>query len=248
MSLNRWFPGKSTGVVAIPFLQGIFPTQESNLHCRQILYHLSQQLFSCQVMPNSSQPQGLQHARPPCPLPSPRVCPSSCPLYQWCHPAISSSVTLFSFCLQSCPASGSFPMSRLFTSSNQSFSISPSSEYSGLISLLFRGFSRVFSNSSKAPIFQCSAFFIDCLALTAVQDNWKDHNLAYTDFCCKMLSFLFNTLSRFVIAFPPRSNHLLISWLQSPFAVILDSKKRKSVAISTFSPSICHWWDQMPWS
>ena len=157
MSLNRWFPGKSTGVVAIPFLQGIFPTQESNLHCRQILYHLSQQLFSCQVMPNSSQPQGLQHARPPCPLPSPRVCPSSCPLYQWCHPAISSSVTLFSFCLQSFQASESFPMSQLFASAGQSIEVSallsvfPKSiqgwfplRFTSLISLLSKWLSRVF--------------------------------------------------------------------------------------------------------
>ena len=60
---------------------------------------------------NSLWSHGLQHARPPCPSPSPKVCPSSCPLHQWCHPAISSSNTLFSFCPQSFPASGTFPMS-----------------------------------------------------------------------------------------------------------------------------------------
>ena len=62
------------------------------------------------------QPYGLQHTRLPCPSPSPGVCPSLCPFHRWCHPTISSSVALFSFCLQFFPASGSFPMSQLFTS------------------------------------------------------------------------------------------------------------------------------------
>ena len=69
-------------------------------------------LFSRHVMSNSLRPHGLQHARPPSPSSSPGVCPSSCPLNRWCHPTILSSVALFSFCLQSFPASGSFPMSQ----------------------------------------------------------------------------------------------------------------------------------------
>ena len=72
-------------------------------------------LFTCQVISNSLQHHGLQHTRLSYPSPYPRVCPSSCPLNWWCHPTISSSVTLF-FCLQSFPASGSFPMSWLFAS------------------------------------------------------------------------------------------------------------------------------------
>ena len=71
-------------------------------------------LFSHQVISDSLQPQGLQHARPPYPSPSPRVCPSSCTLNQWCHPTISSSVTLLSLCLRSFPIPGSFSMSQLF--------------------------------------------------------------------------------------------------------------------------------------
>ena len=82
-------------------------------------------LFSCQVMSSSSRPHGLQHARPPCPSPSPRVCPSLCTLNWWYHPTTSSSVTLF-FCLQSFPASGSFPVSRLFASAGQSTGASAS--------------------------------------------------------------------------------------------------------------------------
>ena len=91
----------------------------------------------CSVMPDSLRPHALQHARLPCPSPSPRVCSNSCPLRWWCHPPILSSVIPFSSCLQFFSASGSFLMSQLFTSGSQSywsFSISPSEEYTGLIS------------------------------------------------------------------------------------------------------------------
>ena len=88
-------------------------------------------------MSNSLRPHGLQQARPPCPSPTPGAYSNSCPLSQWYHPTISSSVIPFS-CLQSFPASRSFQMSQLFTSSGQStgfsFNISPSNEHSGLIS------------------------------------------------------------------------------------------------------------------
>ena len=77
-------------------------------------------------MSDSLQPHGLQHTRPPCPFPSPGIHPSSYLLNQWCHPSISFSITLFSFCLQSFPASGSFPMSWLFVSGGQSFGASAS--------------------------------------------------------------------------------------------------------------------------
>ena len=94
-------------------------------------------LFSGSVVSNCLWPHGLQHARLPCPSPSPGACSNSCPLSQWCHPTISSSAARLSSCLQSFPASGSFLMSQLLSSGGQSsfsFSISPFSEYSGLIS------------------------------------------------------------------------------------------------------------------
>ena len=78
-------------------------------------------------------PHGLQHARPLCPSPTPVVYSNSCPLSWWCHPTISSSVIPFSFCLQSCPASGSFPMSWLFASGSQSFGASASASASVLV-------------------------------------------------------------------------------------------------------------------
>ena len=82
--------------------------------------------FSCSVMSDSLQPHEPQHTRPPCPSPTPRVYPNSCPLRRWCHPAISSSVVPFSSCLQSSPASGSFPMSQPFASGGQSTGVSAS--------------------------------------------------------------------------------------------------------------------------
>ena len=77
------------------------------------------------------------------------------------------------------------------------------------------------------------------LTLTSVHDYWKKHSFDHKEFVGKVMSLLFNAPSRFVIAFLPRSNCLLISWLQSPPAVILELKKRKSVPASTFSPFIC---------
>ena len=82
--------------------------------------------FSHSVVSDSLRPHGLQHARPPCPSPTPGFCSNSCPSSQWCHPTISSSVVPFSSCLKSFPASGSFPMSWLFASGGQSIGVSAS--------------------------------------------------------------------------------------------------------------------------
>ena len=132
--------------------------------------------LSRSVMSDSLQLHGLQHTRLPCPSSTPRAYSNSCPLSQWCHPSISSSVAPFYSCLQSFPASGSFPMSQFFASGGQSigasfsFSIRPSSEYSGLISsrmdwlalLAVQGpLKSLFQHhSSKVSILRHSAFFI----------------------------------------------------------------------------------------
>ena len=100
----------------------LFPRKISRM---QIQRYSSVQ-FSCSVVSNSLRPQEPQHARPPCPSPTPRVHSNPCPLGQWCHPTISSSVVLFSSCPQSFPASGCFPMSQLFTSGGQSIRVSAS--------------------------------------------------------------------------------------------------------------------------
>ena len=119
--------------------------------------HFSQ--FSRSVASNSLWPSGLQHARPPCPSPTPGACSNSCPLNRWCHPTISFSVVPFSSCFQSFPASGSFPMSQFFASSGQNIGVSASAfpmniqdwfplGLTGWISLQSRGLSRVFSNTT----------------------------------------------------------------------------------------------------
>ena len=172
-------------------------------------------------MSNSLQPHELQHARPPCPSPTPRAYSNSCPLSQLYHPTISSSVSPFSCRLQSFPASGSFPMSQLFISGGQSIgasvlssSISPSNEYSGLISfrmgwldlLAVQGTlkSLLQHHSSKASILQRSAFFEVQLShpyMTARKTTTLTRQTSFG----KVISLLFNMLSRFVTAILPRS-------------------------------------------
>ena len=129
--------------------------------------------FSRSVMSDSLRPHELQHARLPCPSLIPGVYPNSCPLSWWCHPAISSSVVPFSSCPQSLPASGSFPMSQLFTWGGQSIGVSASPsvlpmntqnwsplERTGWISLQSKGLSRVFSNTTvqKHQFFSAQLF------------------------------------------------------------------------------------------
>ena len=117
--------------------------------------------FSCSVMSDSLRPHEPQHARPSCLSPTPGLYSNSCPLSWWCHPTISSSVVPFSSCLQSFPASESFQMSQLFTSSGQRIGVSASTSvlpmntqdwyplgWTGWISLQSKGLSRVFSNTT----------------------------------------------------------------------------------------------------
>ena len=123
--------------------------------------YLSSVQFSLSVMSDSLQPHEPQHARPPCPSPTPGVHPNSCPLYWWCHLTISSSVVYFSSSPQSFPASGSFQKTQLFASCCQRIRVSASTsvlpmntqdwsplEWTGWISLQSKGFSRVFSNTT----------------------------------------------------------------------------------------------------
>ena len=172
------------------------------------------------------------------------------------HPTISSSVIPFSSCLQSFPASASifsnesvlcirWPKFWSFSSS-----ISPSSEYLGLISfridswdlLVVQGTLKCLFqyHISKESILWCSAFFIVQIS-DLYMTTRKTIALTRWNFVGKVMSLLFNMLSRLVIAFLPRSKHLLISWLQSPAAVIWELPPPiKSLTVSIISPSICH--------
>ena len=200
--------------------------------------------FRYSVVSDSLRPHELQHARPPCPSPTPRVHPNPCPLSQWCHPPILSSVI-----------PSIFPSIRVFSNESAlrirwpkywsfTFSICPSKEHPGLIFrmdwldlLAVQGTlkSLLQHHSSKASIFQCSAFFTVQLSHPYMTTG-KTIALTRWTFLDKVMSLLFNMLSRLVITFLPRSKRLLISCLQSSSAVILEPRKIKS---STVSPSIC---------
>ena len=207
------------------------------------------------------QHQGLQHHRLSCPSLSPGVYSNSSPLSRCCHPTILSSVVPFS-CLQSFPVSGSFPVSQFFASGGQSIGVSASVSVLpvniqdwfplGLTGLILQSkrLSRVFSYTTvQSSVLQCSAFFMIQLSHPSMTTG---NTIALTiwTFVGKVMSWLFNTLSRFVVALLPRSKRLLISWLQWPSTVILEPKKMKSVTVSIFSPNLfaMKWWGQMPWS
>ena len=144
-------------------------------------------LFTCSVVSDSLWPHGLQHIRLSCPSPSPRVCSNSCPLSHWYHPSISSSVIPFS-CLQSSPASGSFPMSQIFEPGGQNVGASALTSVlpvniqdwfplglTGFISLQPKELSRVFSNTKCKSINSLALSLFYCPALTSIHD--------YMDLC-----------------------------------------------------------------
>ena len=169
-------------------------------------------------MSNSLRPHGLQHARSPCPSPTPGVYSNSSPLSGWCHPIISSSVIPFSSHPQSFPASGSPQMSHLFASHGQRIGVSASASFfpmntqdwfpfgwAGWISLQSKGLAGVFSNTTV----QKHQFFS-----TQLSSQSNSHNLYMTTgktialtiwtFVGKVMSLFFNMLSRLVITFLPR--------------------------------------------
>ena len=185
-------------------------------------------LFSRSVVSDSLQPHGLQHPRLPCPSLSPRACSNSCPLSWWFHPTISTS------CHPLLLLPSVFPSIRVFSNEsallirwpkywNFSFSISPSNEYSGLISFRIDWFdlavqgalkSLLQHHSSKASIFQGSAFFMVQLSHPYMTTG-KTIALTRWVFVGKIVSLLFNMLYGLVITFLRRSKGLLISWLHN---------------------------------
>ena len=176
--------------------------------------------FIPSVMSGSLWLHGLQHIRLPCPSPTPGVYPNSCPLSWWCHPTISSSVVPFSSCPQSFPGSGSFPMSQRFASGGQSIGISASTSVlpvntqdwsplgrTGWISLQSKELSRVFSNTTV----QKHQFFCIIVQLShPYMTTGKTTVLTRWTFVDKIMSLLFNMLSRLLITLLLRSMHLLI--------------------------------------
>ena len=212
-------------------------------------------------MSDSLWPHGPQHVRLPCPSPTPGAYSNSCPLSRWCHPTISFSVIPFSSCLRSFPASWSFPVSQFFVSGGQSIGVSTSASVLPvniqdwfplgwtkgtfrLDLLAFQGTLKTLlqHHSSKASILQSSAFFIVHLSHPYMTSE-KTIALSRWTFVGKVMSLLFNMLSRLVITFLPRSTRLLISRLQSPSAVILEPPKIKSVTVFPCFPIYLPWSD-----
>ena len=258
-------PGQNTGVewLAVPFSKGSSQprdrTQVSRVAGRFFTNSATREAqlggsvqFSRSVVSNSLRPHRRQHAKPPCPSPAPRVYSNSCPLSLWCHPTISSFVAPFSSHLQSFPESGSFQISLFFTSGGQSVGASASASvlpmkiqgwfslgWTGWMSLQSKGLSTVFYNTTV----QKHQFFSAQLSLYSSSHihTWlleKTIALTIRTFVGKVISLLFSMLSRLVITFLPRSTRFLISWLQSPSAVILEPKKIKSATVSTVSPLV----------
>ena len=146
--------------------------------------------FSCSVMSDSLRPHEPQHSRPPCPSPTPGVYSNPCPLCQWCHTTILSSVIPFSSSPQSFAAWGSFQMSQLCTSGAQSIGVSASTSvpplntqdwsplgWTGWISLQSKGLSRVFSNTTVQKYHSSVRSFLYSPTLTSMHDHWKNHSL-----------------------------------------------------------------------
>ena len=201
-------------------------------------------------MSNSLSAHGLQHSKLPCPSPTPGTCSDSCPLSQWCHPTISSSVAPFPFAFNLSQHRGVFwwisssqQVAKVLELQHQSFW----KDYSGLISFRVDWFDLLAAQGTlkslhqhpdfKASVLPHSVFMVQLSHLCMTTGK----TIAWTilTFVSKVRSLLFITLSRFVIAFLLRSRHLLISFWQSLSTVILKPRKIKSATVST-SPSICH--------
>ena len=222
--------------------QSFLPKSRGSLRYSRVVSSFQ---FSHSVISDSLRSHGPQHPRLPCLSPTPRAFSNSCPSSQWCYPIIPSSVIQFCSHLQPFPASGFFPKSQFFASDGQRIAVSASAlilpmnildwfplGWTGCISLQSKGLSRVFSNITV----QKHQFFSAWLSLWSNSCMTTGKTIALTrwTFDGKVMSLLFNTLSRLVIALLPRSKCLLISWLQSPPAVLLGLLKMRSVTVSFF--------------
>ena len=181
---------------------GVYWKWEETLALRHLYCETLQ--FSCSFVSDSLWPHEPQHTRPPCPSPTPRVHPNPCPSSQWCHPTISSSVVPFSSCPQSFPASGSFPMSQLFSWGDRSTGVSASASvlpvniqdwsslgWTGWISLQSNLKSLLQHHGSKVSILRCSAFFIVQLSHPCITTG-KTIALTRQTFVDKVMSLLYN--------------------------------------------------------
>ena len=180
--------------------------------------------FSCSVVSDYLRSHGLQHTRPPCPSPIPGAYSNSCPLRRWCHPTISPSVIPFSSRLPSFSASGSFPVSQFFASGGQRIGVSALASvlpvniqdwsllrWTGWTSLQSKRLSRSSATPQFKSINSLMLSFLYSPTLKSIHDYWKNHSLIRWTFVGKIMSLLFNMLSRLFWAFLPGNKCLLIS-------------------------------------
>ena len=208
--------------------------------------------FSRSVMSNSLQPHGLQHARLPCPSPTPGACSNSChhqvgDAIKSSHPLLSASPPAFNLSQHQSLFQWDSSLNQVakvleLQLQHQSFLISFRTGWFDLLAVQGTLKSLLQHHSSKASVLWCSAFFVVQLSHPFVTTG-KTIALNRQTFVSKVTSLLFNMLSRFVIAFLPRSKCLLISWLQSLSAVILKPKKIKSVTVFHYFPIYLPWSD-----
>ena len=214
-------------------------------------------------MSDSLQPCGMEHTRLPCPSPTPRACSNSCPSLQWCHPTLSSSVIPFSSCFQSFPGSGSLPVSHFFASGGQSIGVAASAsvvpnEYSGLISFRMNWFdllsvqgtlkSLLQHHSSKASILQCSAFFMVQLSYPYMTPGKKNIALTIWTFVNKVMSLLFNMLSR-LSSFSSKEQASINFIAAVTICSDFGAQENKGCHFPLFPHLFAvKWWDWMSWS
>ena len=203
-------------------------------------------------MSDSLRPHRQQHTRLTCPSLTSRVCSNSCPLSQWCHPTMSSSVTHFP-CNQSFPESGSFPMSQLFASGGQSNGASASTS---VLPMNIQGWScspRDSQESSPAPQFESinsSVLSLLCNpTLTSIHDYWKNHSHWLDGPLREKWCLCFYDVSRFVIAFLPRSKHLFNFMAAITICSDFGAPENKNLSLFPLFPHLpaMKWWDQRLW-
>ena len=212
-------------------------------------------MLSCSVVSDSLRPYGLQHTKLPSPSLAPGVCSNSCLLGWWCHPTNSSCVVPFSSCSQSFPASGSFPVSQLFTSGGQSIGASASSlsnEYSGSVSFRIDWFDllavqgalkSLLQNYSSPSVLQCSIFFM--VHLTSIHDDCKNHSFEYVDLCWQSDVFAFYYAVQVCHSFSSKEqasfNFMATVTVHSDFG----AQENKSLLLFPLFPHLftMKWWD-----
>ena len=238
------------------FLFHFFPLGRCENDGRWFRQETSSVQFSHSVISNSLQPHGMQHEMPPYPSSTPKACSNSSPSSWWCkpsHPLSTSSPPAFNLSQHQHLLQwviSSYQVAKVLELQHKSFQLIFRTEliYDWLVWSPCSP--RDSQDISPTPRFESVKFlalsFPYSPTLTFKHDFWKNHSFDYVDFCWQVMSLFFTMLSLLVISSIPRSKHLLISWLKSPYAVILEPLKVKSVTVSIVYPIYLPWSNGTP--